>query len=110
MAKRFGITRGTVTDKKIEDLRIYHEYNEKQATEPVTVGRLSVSGDVFGAGIASVGERYLGNGKWGYCYQRTKCRAEQTIVNVKRHREQPQGTPVTANRSRMTQGKVHAAD
>ena len=82
MAKRFGITRGTVTDKKIEDLRIYHEYNEKQAAEPVTVWRLDLAEDAVGAGIASVGERYLGNGKWGYCYQRSKCRAEQTISEV----------------------------
>jgi len=90
MGRRADVTFGKATDEEVEDLRCRHEYDGKQAAEPVTVGRLSMAGDAFGAGIASAGERYLGNGRWAYCTSKRHCRAEQTIVDVKRR----QGTRI----------------
>ena len=50
-------------------MRVYREADSYGGFMPVR----TIEGN-FGGGIASFGERYQGDGKWGYCPGPGKCR------------------------------------
>jgi len=75
---------GKATEDDLEQhrLRINYELRRNEDSDVVR-GKIT---DNFGRGITAFGERYVSPGQAVYCYDRNRCRADTTQVEMERRK------------------------